>query len=83
MAIVTEFYWMIVLRALNGAALATLMPISQSIIADLTVPSERGYAFGWVQCMVNTGMIFGQKMLCYMANHGTLCCPTNLGLAAA
>lgn len=48
LASVTDLPKMIVLRTLNGVALATLMPVSQSIIAGCTSPEERGSYFG--QC---------------------------------
>lgn len=54
---VTNFPTMVVLRALNGAALGTLMPISQSVICDMTEPHERGGFFGWVQFFIHLGLV--------------------------
>jgi len=48
LACVDDMPQMIVLRILNGCALATLAPVSQSIIAGCTRPQERGGYFG--QC---------------------------------
>jgi len=48
LACVDDMPHMMVLRTLNGVALATLMPVSQSIIAGCTRPQERGSYFG--QC---------------------------------
>jgi len=47
LACVTDWYGMLVLRTLNGFALATLTPVSQAIIAGLTPPQDRGTYFGW------------------------------------
>lgn len=57
LAVVTDFYSMIGLRALNGVALAALLPISQSMIADITQPHERGLFFGYLTCAGNVGVI--------------------------
>ncbi|CEM02665.1 unnamed protein product [Vitrella brassicaformis CCMP3155] len=55
----TRFWEMMSLRALNGMALASVGPLSQSMIADLFSVDERGRAFGWVQASQNTGAILG------------------------
>jgi len=55
LAYITEFGHMIVLRTLNGVALATLMPVSQTVIAKLTKPQERGAYFGYC----GSAMMFG------------------------
>lgn len=59
LAFITEFYAMVVLRTLNGIALASMMPISQSLIIDLTKAGERGQYFGNVQFSFQMGTIFG------------------------
>jgi len=59
LAFITEFSAMAVLRTLNGIALASMMPISQSLIIDLTQAGERGHYFGNVQFSFQTGMISG------------------------
>mmetsp|Transcript_91464 Transcript_91464/g.259022 ORF Transcript_91464/g.259022 Transcript_91464/m.259022 type:complete len:486 (-) Transcript_91464:42-1499(-) len=41
-----SFAILIVVRAANGVALASLTPVSQSLLADLTVPEIRGTCFG-------------------------------------
>jgi len=56
LAMVLDFPSMMLLRALNGVALGSLMPISQSLIADMTQPHERGFFFGWVQSSLSGGM---------------------------
>ncbi|CEM25714.1 unnamed protein product [Vitrella brassicaformis CCMP3155] len=55
----TTLWEMVVLRALNGIALASVGPLSQSMIADLFGVEERGGAFGWVQLSQNVGAIVG------------------------
>ncbi|CEM04668.1 unnamed protein product [Vitrella brassicaformis CCMP3155] len=53
------YYQMLVLRALNGVALASVGPVCQSIIADMFPSSERGGAFGLIQLALCSGMILG------------------------
>mmetsp|Transcript_25286 Transcript_25286/g.60037 ORF Transcript_25286/g.60037 Transcript_25286/m.60037 type:complete len:490 (-) Transcript_25286:166-1635(-) len=49
-------WWIIfILRCLNGLALASLSPICQSIVGDLTEKSERGITFGAIQAMMFAG----------------------------
>lgn len=57
LGLTTHFPTMMLLRLMNGAALGTLSPISQSLIIDLTTKSTRGYYFGWVQMCANVGNI--------------------------
>eukprot|EP00931_Biecheleriopsis_adriatica_P027297 TRINITY_DN16447_c0_g1_i1.p1 TRINITY_DN16447_c0_g1~~TRINITY_DN16447_c0_g1_i1.p1 ORF type:complete len:465 (+),score=81.60 TRINITY_DN16447_c0_g1_i1:157-1551(+) len=42
----TSLTTMVMLRLLNGLALATLTPVSQAIVADITAPAQRGSIFG-------------------------------------
>lgn len=56
LAAVTIMGPMIILRALNGALLAALRPISNGIIADVTGESKRGKIFGRVQSSLLFGM---------------------------
>jgi MFS family permease len=54
---ITEWYSMLALRTLNGIALATLMPVSQTIIAKGTIPNERGYYFGLCELFLCIGQL--------------------------
>lgn len=46
-------------RGLNGIGLAIVIPAIQSLVADSTVDSNRGMAFGWLQLTGNLGSIIG------------------------
>ncbi|CAH9084621.1 unnamed protein product [Cuscuta europaea] len=46
-------------RGLNGIGLAIVTPAIQSLVADSTDSSNRGTAFGWLQCTGNIGAIVG------------------------
>lgn len=46
-------------RGLNGIGLAIVIPAIQSLVADSTVDSNRGMAFGWLQLTGNFGSIIG------------------------
>mmetsp|Transcript_99 Transcript_99/g.250 ORF Transcript_99/g.250 Transcript_99/m.250 type:complete len:784 (+) Transcript_99:252-2603(+) len=59
LAFVSSFGQMLVLRAVNGIALASVSPISQSIIAGMFGGSQRGRAFGWVQFFTCVGGMAG------------------------
>jgi MFS family permease len=48
LSVVSNFPMMIALRILNGACLGLLIPISQSMVADMPQVKERGYNFGWL-----------------------------------
>ena len=37
-----------IFRCLNGAALGSILPLSQTILVGMVVPSMRGRAFGWM-----------------------------------
>lgn len=54
---VTNFTIIAVLRLLNGMALAMLMPVMQSFVADLCEPSERGQVFGLFYMITNLGQL--------------------------
>lgn len=60
---ITEWYPMLLLRTLNGIALATLTPVSQTIIAKGSVPAERGYFFG----MCELALCMGQLLCAVLA----------------
>lgn len=46
-------------RGLNGIGLAIVIPAIQSLVADSTIDSNRGTAFGWLQLTGNMGSIIG------------------------
>lgn len=48
----------IVCRSLNGAMLASLRPVSNGIVADVTDETKRGKAYGWVMLTMNVGSQF-------------------------
>mmetsp|Transcript_78735 Transcript_78735/g.197832 ORF Transcript_78735/g.197832 Transcript_78735/m.197832 type:complete len:614 (-) Transcript_78735:391-2232(-) len=50
---------MILLRSLNGVMLASLRPIANGIIADVTSESNRGKVFAGVQLAMNVGTMMG------------------------
>jgi len=58
LAFTPHFAMMLFLRACNGVALGTLIPLTQSLIVDLTEPSERGFYFGCAQFAFALGIIF-------------------------
>lgn len=68
LAFITQFYSMIALRTLNGIALAAMMPVSQSIIIDLTESHERGHYFGNVQFSIQMGTICGVVFATSLSN---------------
>lgn len=68
LAMVSNFYSMVFLRTLNGAALATLTPISQCIIAMLTKPEERGLYFGGCGVAMSMGYVFCAVFATPMSN---------------
>eukprot|EP00927_Polykrikos_kofoidii_P066682 TRINITY_DN62239_c0_g1_i1.p1 TRINITY_DN62239_c0_g1~~TRINITY_DN62239_c0_g1_i1.p1 ORF type:complete len:596 (-),score=60.81 TRINITY_DN62239_c0_g1_i1:96-1883(-) len=61
---------MVVLRCLHGSTLASLSPIAQSIVVDMTTPHQRGRAFGLVMFSICLGQMiaafvgasFGDKL---------------------
>eukprot|EP00929_Paragymnodinium_shiwhaense_P056433 TRINITY_DN28234_c0_g4_i2.p1 TRINITY_DN28234_c0_g4~~TRINITY_DN28234_c0_g4_i2.p1 ORF type:complete len:410 (+),score=50.17 TRINITY_DN28234_c0_g4_i2:216-1445(+) len=62
LAFVMNFHMMMLLRALNGVALGTLMPVSQSLVAHMTQPSERGFFFGGFHASLNVGAVLSAVM---------------------
>jgi len=56
---VDELEFMILLRALNGAMLASLRPVAAGIIADVTPEAGRGKVYGWLQLALNLGLCSG------------------------
>jgi len=63
LALTSNFVIMIVLRVLNGAALAMMVPVMQSFVADLTTSSNCGSAFGKVACAANVGQVLACLMV--------------------
>lgn len=57
LAMVSSFYVMLGLRFLNGMALGSLSPISQSLLVDATAAHERGKYFGGTQFFANVGNV--------------------------
>eukprot|EP00913_Durusdinium_trenchii_P016533 g15538.t1 len=62
LALTSSFTTIIALRVLNGAALAMIVPVVQSMVADLTNVTNCGSAFGKVSCAHSVG----QVMACLM-----------------
>ncbi|KAJ1379905.1 MFS transporter superfamily [Sesbania bispinosa] len=58
-AISSTFLQVAISRGLNGIGLAIVTPAIQSLVADSTVDSNRGMAFGWLQLTGNLGSIIG------------------------
>ncbi|KAJ1379903.1 MFS transporter superfamily [Sesbania bispinosa] len=58
-AISSTFLQVAISRGLNGIGLAIVTPAIQSLVADSTVDSNRGVAFGWLQLTGNLGSIIG------------------------
>lgn len=56
---VDGFALMLVLRAFNGAMLASLKPIASGIIADVTTETNRGKVYSTMGMSLNIGMMLG------------------------
>lgn len=52
------FWVLFVIRCLNGIALASIIPVSQSIVADVSLSKNRGSTFGLIQSFTSFGQIF-------------------------
>jgi len=63
LAMTSNFALMIVLRVLNGAALAMIVPVVQSMVADLTDSSNCGSTFGKVSCSCSLGQVLACLMV--------------------
>lgn len=57
LATVTSLYSMALVRMMNGLALAMLLPVTQSFVADLSRPGERGSNFGMLYFSTNIGQV--------------------------
>mmetsp|Transcript_35255 Transcript_35255/g.75084 ORF Transcript_35255/g.75084 Transcript_35255/m.75084 type:complete len:534 (-) Transcript_35255:199-1800(-) len=72
LAFVNSLGSMIFLRALNGILLASLRPISNGIIADVTSEQHRGKVFGRVQSALLLGMFVTTMTVVPMATETVL-----------
>lgn len=52
-----DFYYMVLLRTLTGAALACLNPIAQSLVAATAKPADRGARYGWLTSSMFLGQV--------------------------
>ena len=59
---------MAISRAFNGIGLAIVIPAIQSLIADSTIDSNRGVAFGWLHLTGNLGSIIGSLFAVLLAS---------------
>jgi MFS family permease len=55
----TQYFDILLYRALTGIGLAVIIPTSQSLIADYFPPAKRGKAFGYLGMTGVIGTIFG------------------------
>ncbi|CAK8578808.1 unnamed protein product [Lathyrus sativus] len=67
-AISSTFLQVAISRGLNGIGLAIVIPAIQSLIADSTIDSNRGTAFGWLQLTGNLGSIIGNLFAILLAS---------------
>ncbi|CAI8618961.1 unnamed protein product [Vicia faba] len=67
-AISSTFLQVAISRGLNGIGLAIVIPAIQSLIADSTIDSNRGTAFGWLQLTGNIGSIIGNLFAVLLAS---------------
>jgi len=72
LAFVTDLVPMVFLRAMNGALLAALRPISNGIVADTTAEAKRGKIFGRLQSALLIGMFITTMTVVPMANKTVL-----------
>ncbi|MCI7552214.1 MAG: MDR family MFS transporter [Actinomycetaceae bacterium] len=54
-----SFAWLIVGRAVTGAAMGTLMPLSQTIIGDIIPPRQRGKYQGYMGAVFGVATVAG------------------------
>ncbi|CDJ65678.1 transmembrane domian-containing protein, putative [Eimeria necatrix] len=59
LGLVSEFWQVALLRALNGVFLGSVGPVSQSILADTSRRRSLGYSFGLVQLCTSMGRLVG------------------------
>ncbi|MFP5347757.1 MAG: MDR family MFS transporter [Actinomycetes bacterium] len=53
------FWWLVVARAVQGAGMGTLMPLSQTIIGDIIPPRRRGKYQGYMGAVFGVASITG------------------------
>ena len=58
-------------RILGGVSAAFIMPAVTAFIADITTPSERPKALGYMSAAINTGFIIGPGIGGFLAEFGT------------
>jgi len=68
MGLVSTFAWMAALRAVNGVALAMLLPVTQSFVVDLSAKEERGHIFGTLYFFANLGQVVSCLFVTPMSN---------------
>jgi len=68
LGLVGSFHKMMALRALNGMALAMLLPVTQSFVVDLCSKEERGYIFGCLYFFANMGQVLACLFVTPMSN---------------
>ncbi|KAF4675180.1 hypothetical protein FOL47_008187 [Perkinsus chesapeaki] len=54
----SSFWVLFIIRCFNGIALASIMPVSQSVVADVSLSQNRGSTFGFIQSFTSLGQIF-------------------------
>ncbi|CDI74064.1 transmembrane domian-containing protein, putative [Eimeria praecox] len=59
LGLVSEFWQVAMLRALNGVFLGSVGPVSQSILADTSRRRSLGFSFGLVQLCTSMGRLVG------------------------
>eukprot|EP00922_Rhytidocystis_sp_ex-Travisia-forbesii_P042772 GHVS01063961.1.p1 GENE.GHVS01063961.1~~GHVS01063961.1.p1 ORF type:complete len:518 (+),score=35.66 GHVS01063961.1:187-1740(+) len=58
-SVASGFRQLLVLRVLNGIAIASIGPVGQSLVADVYPSSERGQHYGCIQMFIMAGHILG------------------------
>ena len=67
-AAINDTSWILIIRLFNGVALATLSPTTQSLIASVAPPQERGRYFCWLGFMLGLGAMFTAIMTTAISN---------------
>lgn len=62
---------MLLLRILNGAALASLKPLCVGLVADTTAETLRGRQYGYLELCVKLGMMAAALMLSSIESCGS------------
>lgn len=69
---VDQLWPMLILRALNGAMLASLRPIANGIVADVTSETNRGKVYGGMGIAMNVGTMGGTLIGTNLARRSVL-----------